>query len=193
MMKRILKFVLVLMAMPMLSGCSYNTMISLDEQVKEAWANVEAAYQRRTDLIGNLVETVKGSGKFEKETLTEVINARSKATSMQVNANDLTPENIAKFQEAQSQLSGALSRLLVTVEKYPDLKTTAQYAELMNELNRTENRINVARVDFNNAVKTYNTTIRSFPDNLVAMIFGFKAKDMFKAEAGAEKAPKVSF
>ncbi|MEZ5037219.1 MAG: LemA family protein [Chitinophagales bacterium] len=192
-MKRILKFVLVLMAMPMLSGCSYNTMISLDEQVKEAWANVEAAYQRRTDLIGNLVETVKGSGKFEKETLTEVINARSKATSMQVNANDLTPENIAKFQEAQSQLSGALSRLLVTVEKYPDLKTTAQYAELMNELNRTENRINVARVDFNNAVKTYNTTIRSFPDNLVAMIFGFKAKDMFKAEAGAEKAPKVSF
>ena len=193
MLKRISKFVIVLMVMPMLSSCSYNTMISLDEQVKEAWANVEAAYQRRTDLIGNLVETVKGSGKFEKEVLTDVINARSKASSMQVNANDLTPENIAKFQEAQSQLGGALSRLLVTVEKYPDLKTTAQYAELMNELNRTENRINVARVDFNNAVKSYNTTIRSFPNNLVAMIFGFKAKDMFKAEAGAEKAPKVSF
>lgn len=192
-MKRIFKLIIVLLSTSMLTSCSYNSIITLDENVKEAWANVEASYQRRADLIGNLVETIKGSGKFEKETLTEVVNARSKATSMQINANDLTQENIAKFQEAQSQLSGALSRLLVTIEKYPELKTTAQYAELMNELNRTENRINVARMDYNAAVKNYNTTIRSFPSNLTAMIFSFKAKEMFKADAGAEKAPKVQF
>lgn len=192
-MKKIFQILTLAFLSTMLSGCSYNSIIGLDETTKEAWSNVEAAYQRRLDLIGNLVETIKGSGKFEKETLTEVINARSKATSVQLNANDITPENMAKFQEAQSQMSGALSRLLLTIEKYPDLKTTAQYAELMNELNRTENRINIARRDYNTAVKQYNTTIRSFPTNLTAMIFKFKEKEMFKADAGAEKAPKVQF
>lgn len=192
-MKKIFQILMIAIASTMLSGCSYNSIIGLDETTKEAWSNVEAAYQRRLDLIGNLVETIKGSGKFEKETLTEVINARSKATSVQLNAEDITPENMAKFQEAQSQMSGALSRLLVTIEKYPDLKTTAQYAELMNELNRTENRINIARRDYNTAVKQYNTTIRSFPTNLTAMLFKFKEKEMFKADPGAEKAPKVQF
>jgi LemA protein len=192
-MKKIFQLLLVFSVSTLLSGCSYNNIISLDEGTKEAWSNVEAAYQRRLDLIGNLVETIKGSGKFEKETLTEIVNARAKATSVQINANEITPENMAKFQEAQSQLGGALSRLLVTMEKYPDLKTTAQYAELMNELNRTENRINVARRDYNATVKNYNTTIRSFPTNLTAMIFKFKEKEMFKADPGAEKAPKVQF
>jgi LemA protein len=192
-MKKIFQLLLVFLVSTLLSGCSYNNIISLDEGTKEAWSNVEAAYQRRLDLIGNLVETIKGSGKFEKETLTEIVNARAKATSVQINANEITPENMAKFQEAQSQLGGALSRLLVTMEKYPDLKTTAQYAELMNELNRTENRINVARRDYNATVKNYNTTIRSFPTNLTAMIFKFKEKEMFKADPGAEKAPKVQF
>lgn len=192
-MKKIIQILIIALTSTMLSGCSYNTIISLDEVANEAWANVEAAYQRRLDLIGNLVETIKGSGKFEKETLAEVINARSKASSIQINADDITPDKMAKFQEAQSQMSGALSRLLVTVEKYPELKTTAQYAELMNELNRTENRINIARRDYNNTVKQYNTTIRSFPTNIVAMIFGFKKKEMFQADAGAEKAPKISF
>lgn len=192
-MKRLFQVLLIAMGTMMLSGCSYNRIIALDEGAKEAWANVEAAYQRRSDLIGNLVETVKGNAKFEQTTLTAVIEARSKASSIQLSADELTPENIAKFQEAQANLSGALSRLLAVVENYPELKTNNQFAELMLELERTENRINIARRDFNASVKDYNTQIRSFPSNITAMIFKFKEREGFKADAGAEKAPKVSF
>lgn len=168
-------------------------MVSKDETVNEAWANVQAAYQERYDLVDNLVETVKGYANFEKETLTAVIEARSKATGMNINAADVTPENIEKFEQAQSQLSGTLSRLMVVVEKYPDLKANENYKELMAQLSRLEQKINVARRDYNATVRDYNTTIRKFPSNITASIFGFKAKEAFKSEAGAEKAPKVKF
>lgn len=191
--KRLLHLVVLLTSTLFFQSCSYNSIISNDETVKKAWADVEASYQRRTDLITNLVETVKGEAKFEKETLTEVIEARSKATSMQLDVKDLTPENMAKFQAAQSQLSGALSRLMVVVEKYPDLKSNAQFGDLINELERTENRINIARRDYNSTVQTYNTQIRSFPTNITAMIFSFKQHEPFKADPGSEKAPKIKF
>lgn len=192
-MKKSLYLLLILASTFLLPSCSYNTLVANDEAVNKAWADVEAAYQRRADLIGNLVETVKGEAKFEQETLTQVIEARSKATSMQVDAKDLTPENIAKFQEAQSQLSGALSKLLVVVERYPDLKATQGFQKLMNQLEGTENRINVARRDYNAAVQTNNTKVRSFPSNITAKIFGFEKREPFKADAGAEKAPTVKF
>lgn len=191
--KQWLYLITLFLSVIFLPGCSYNTIVSNDEAVKKAWADVEAAYQRRLDLVDNLVQTVKGEAKFEKETLTEIIEARSKASSVQLNADDITPENMAKFQQAQSQLSGSLSRLLVVVEQYPNLKTTESFAELMNQLERTENRINIARRDYNQAVQNYNTSIRRFPSNLTAMLFKFKEKESFKAEQGAEKAPKVQF
>lgn len=191
--KKILQFLMIFSSTLLLQSCSYNSIVSNDEASKKAWADVEAAYQRRADLIDNLVQTVKGEAKFEKETLTAVVDARAKATSIQLSADDLTPENMAKFQQAQAQLSGALSRLLVVSEQYPDLKTNAQFGELMNELERTENRINIARRDYNQAVQTYNTQIRSFPSNITAGLFKFKEKEMFKAEPGSEKAPKVQF
>lgn len=175
-------------------GCSkYNGLVAKDEVVQKAWGNVETQYQRRADLIDNLVSTVKGSANFEQETLTKVIEARSKATSVQVNANDLTPEKIEQFQQAQGELSGALSRLLVSVEKYPELRTTEQFQTLMAQLEGTENRIAVSRNDFNTAVNTYNSSVRSFPTNLVAGLGGFKQKGYFKAAEGSEKAPKVQF
>jgi LemA protein len=175
-------------------GCSkYNGLVDKDEVVQKAWGNVETQYQRRADLIDNLVSTVKGSANFEQETLTKVIEARSKATSVQVNANDLTPEKIEQFQQAQGELSGALSRLLVSVEKYPELRTTEQFQTLMAQLEGTENRIAVSRNDFNTAVNTYNSSVRSFPTNLVAGLGGFKQKGYFKAAEGSEKAPKVQF
>lgn len=192
-MKKLFQMLIIACGTLMLSGCSYNHIVSLDESAKEAWSNVEAAYQRRADLVGNLVETVKGNAKFEQTTLTAVIEARSKATSIQLNADQLTPENIAKFQEAQNNLSGALSHLLAVVENYPELKTNNQFAELMTELERTENRINIARRDYNASVKDYNTQIRSFPSNITAMLFKFKEREGFKADAGTEKAPKVQF
>lgn len=175
-------------------GCSkYNGLVAKDEVVQKAWGNVETQYQRRADLIDNLVSTVKGSANFEQETLTKVIEARSKATSVQVNANDLTPEKIEQFQQAQGELSGALSRLLVSVEKYPELRTTEQFQTLMAQLEGTENRISVSRNDFNTAVNTYNSSVRSFPTNLVAGLGGFKQKGYFKAAEGSDKAPKVQF
>lgn len=175
-------------------GCSkYNGMVTSDETVKKAWGNVETQYQRRADLIDNLVSTVKGSANFEQETLTKVIEARSKASSVQVNADDLSPENIAKFQQAQSELGGALSRLLVTVEQYPQLRTTEQFQTLMAQIEGTENRISVARNDFNSAVNEFNAKIRTFPNNIIAGLGGFKEKGYFKAAEGAEKAPKVQF
>jgi LemA protein len=175
-------------------GCSkYNGLVKKDEVVQKAWGNVETQYQRRADLVDNLVSTVKGSASFEQETLTQVIEARSKATSVQINANDLTPEKIEQFQQAQGQLSGALSRLLVSVERYPELRTTEQFQTLMAQLEGTENRIAVSRNDFNSAVNEFNSSVRTFPNNLIAGLGGFSAKGYFKSAEGSDKAPKVDF
>ena len=172
---------------------SYNNMVSKEEDVKSQWAQVENSYQRRSDLIPNLVSTVKGYAEFEKSTLTEVLQARASATSMKIDANNLSPENIAKFQQAQDGLSGALSRLLVSVEKYPDLKANQNFLELQSQLEGTENRIAVERGRFNDMVQAYNKYVRSFPNNIFAGLFGFAQKGYFQAVAGAEKAPEVKF
>ena len=175
-------------------GCSrYNSMVGADEQVKNKWANVQSDYQRRADLIPNLVNTVKGAAKFEQETLTRVIEARAKATSVNVNSENLTPEKMQEFQQAQAQLSGALSRLLVTVEQYPELKANQNFMDLQKQLEGTENRIKVSRNDFNGAVQGYNNTIRQFPNNIFAGMFGFKVRQPFTADPGAERAPNVQF
>lgn len=168
-------------------------MVEKDETVTQKWADVQTQYQRRSDLIPNLVSTVKGYADFEQQTLTDVVEARSKATSINVDAGELTPENIAKFQAAQSQLSGALSRLLVTVERYPDLKANTNFLELQAQLEGTENRISVARQKFNEAVQDYNSYIRSFPHVIYAGWFDFEKKGYFEADAGTENAPKVEF
>jgi LemA protein len=175
-------------------GCSgYNGLVKQDETVKNTWNNVQSQYQRRADLIPNLVNTVKGAANFEQETLTKVVEARAKATSVNINADNLTPENIQKFQQAQGELSGALSHLLAVVENYPQLKASQNYQDLQKQLEGTENRINVARNDFNGAVNDYNTKVRSFPMNIFAGMFGFKVKEGFKADEGANKAPEVKF
>jgi LemA protein len=168
-------------------------MVSQDENVKAKWANVQSDYQRRADLIPNLVNTVKGAANFEQETLTRVIEARAKATSVNVNAENLTPEKIAQFQQAQAELSGALSRLLVTVERYPELKANQNFLDLQKQLEGTENRIKVSRNDFNGAVQNYNNTIRKVPNNIFAGMFGFKVRQPFTADPGAERAPEVKF
>lgn len=191
--KTVLTIVSALALVVTMSGCGYNSMVSLDEDVKAKWNQVETQYQRRSDLIPNLVNTVKGAAKFEQTTLTQVTEARAKATQVTIDPDKLTPENIEKFQAAQGQVSQALSRLLMVTENYPQLKATEQFRDVSAELAGTENRIAVARKDFNEAVKTYNTKVRSFPTNLTAGMFGFKQKAGFKAEAGAEKAPKVEF
>ena len=175
------------------SSCSYNKIVGNDETVKEAWSNVEAAYQERFDLVDNLVSTVKGYAEFERGTLTEVIQARANASGVTIKADEITPANIEKFEQAQSALSGSLSRLLVTVEKYPDLKANANFMDLQAQLARLEQKINIARRDFNATIKTYNTSIRSFPSVITARIFGFTEKEGFKSAAGADKAPKVKF
>ena len=177
----------------LLSSCGYNNMVDKDETISQKWADVETQYQRRGDLIPNLVYTVKGYADFEQETLTQVIEARSKATSINISAGDLTPENIAKFQAAQSQLSGALSRLLVTVERYPDLKANQNFLELQSQLEGTENRISVSRKNFNESVQDYNKYIRQFPRVIYAGWFGFETKGYFEADAGTENAPTVQF
>lgn len=176
-----------------LSSCSYNSTVKKDENVKAAWGAVQSQYQRRADLIPNLVNTVKGAANFEKSTLTAVVEARAKATSIQVDPSKLTPESIKQFQEAQGQLGSALGRLLSVTENYPDLKSNANFQGLQAQLEGTENRINVSRLDFNTAVQDYNSSIRTFPANLTAKMFGFTEKGYFTAEAGADKAPKVSF
>ncbi|MCG1037515.1 LemA family protein [Polaribacter sargassicola] len=170
-----------------------NEAVVLQEDAKTTWSNVESAYQRRNDLIGNLVKTVQGAADFEKETLTEVINARAKATSVNIDAGDLTPENMAQFQQAQSGLTGALSKLLVSVERYPDLKANQNFLELQSQLEGTENRINVARDRFNEGVNNYNKHIKVFPGSLLAGIFNFDEMDRYKANAGSENAPDVDF
>jgi LemA protein len=174
-------------------GCGYNTMVKEDQNVKSMWGNVQSEYQRRSDLIPNLVNTVKGAADFEKSTLEAVVNARAKATATTIDPANLSPENIAKFQQAQGELSGALSRLLVTIERYPDLKANQNFRDLQAQLEGTENRIKVSRNDFNTAVQTFNTTVKSFPNNIFAGMFGFKEKGYFAADAGAEKAPSVDF
>jgi LemA protein len=175
-------------------GCSgYNKMVNEDENVKAKWANVQSDYQRRSDLIPNLVNTVKGAANFEQTTLTRVTEARAKASSMQIDPNNLTPENIQKFQQAQGELSSALSRLLVTVEAYPDLKSNANFMNLQAQLEGTENRIKVSRNDFNTSVQSYNNVVRQFPNNIFSGMFGFKPKQPFQADPGSEKAPEVKF
>lgn len=172
---------------------AYNGLVTLDEETNGKWAQVESAYQRRADLIPNLVNTVKGYAEFEQETLTGVIEARSKATGINVDASSLTPESIANFQAAQQQLSGALSRLMVTVERYPDLKANQNFLGLQSQLEGTENRIKIERDRFNVSVKDFNATIRKFPKTIIASSFGFEKKGYFEADAGSEKAPEVQF
>lgn len=174
-------------------GCQYNGMVGVDETVSKAWNNVESEYQRRNDLIPNLVNTVKGYADFEQKTLTDVIEARAKATSVNVNADNLTPEKLAEFQQAQSEVSSTLSRLLVSVERYPDLKANQNFMDLQKQLEGTENRIKVARNDFNAAVADYNVKVRRFPGKIVASILGFDPKEGFKADPGANVAPTVTF
>ncbi len=192
-MKRFFSYAVAALLVYSLSGCSYNSMVQLDENVKNKWAAVQSDYQRRADLIPNLVNTVKGAAEFEKTTLTQVIQARANATSMKIDPANLTPENIQKFQAAQDQLSGSLSRLLAVAESYPQLKANQNFLELQAQLEGTENRIKVSRNDFNDSVKQYNSTIRSFPANITAKIFGFKEKGYFEASAGAQNAPTVQF
>ena len=172
---------------------AYNGLVTLDEETNGKWAQVESAYQRRADLIPNLVNTVKGYAEFEQETLTGVIEARSKATGINIDASSLTPESIANFQAAQQQLSGALSRLMVTVERYPDLKANQNFLGLQSQLEGTENRIKIERDRFNVSVKDFNATIRKFPKTIIASSFGFEKKGYFEADAGSEKAPEVQF
>lgn len=172
---------------------TYNQFVQTEEQINGQWAEVQTQYQRRADLIPNLVNTVKGYADFEQETLTGVIEARAKATSVNVDAGNLTPDKLAEFQQAQDQLSGALSRLLVTVERYPDLKANQNFLELQAQLEGTENRIAVARRNFNESVQAYNANLRTFPNNIFAGWYGFEAKGYFEASAGAENAPTVQF
>lgn len=185
---------IILIALAVIFGVRvYNSTIGLEENVEEAWGKVESSYQRRSDLIGNLVKTVQGAADFEKSTLESVINARAKATSINIDPTNITPEQLQQFNQAQSGLSSALSRLLVTVERYPDLKANQNFLELQSQLEGTENRINVARDRFNETVKPYNKHIRTFPNNLLAGMFGFEKKAYFEAEEGSEKAHDVEF
>ena len=171
----------------------YNSLVGMDENVSNQWANVETQYQRRADLIPNLVNTVKGYAAHEKETLEGVIAARSQATQIKVDPTDLTPEKLAEYQKAQGQLATALGKLLAITENYPDLKANQNFLELQAQLEGTENRINVARKNFNDAAKTYNTAIRRFPKNILAGMFGFDKRAYFEAAEGAEQAPQVQF
>lgn len=192
-MRRIVFVVLACIVAMSFSSCGYNTMVSKDENVKAKWAQVENTYQRRADLIPNLVNTVKGSASHESETLEAVVNARAKATQVTVDPSNLSEESIEAFQQSQDALSQSIGRLLVSVEAYPDLKANENFRDLQAQLEGTENRITVERRAYNEAVQDYNTTVRSFPKNIMASIFGFKTKGTFKASEGADRAPEVSF
>ncbi len=187
--------VVLLVAFAGCAGCgAYNGLVSADERVNRTWADVETQYQRRADLIPNLVNTVKGAAGFERETLEAVTNARARATGINLSADDLNdPEKVRQFQQAQSQLSGALGRLLVVSENYPELRATEAFRDLQAQLEGTENRINVARRDYNTAVEQYNASRRRFPTSLVAGVTGFESRTPFEADPGAEKAPTVDF
>lgn len=193
---RNLTLIVILALILILGGCGcsrYNNMVGEDEKVKKAWNNVQSDYQQRADLVPNLVNTVKGAANFEQETLTRVIEARSKATSTNISAENLTPENMQRFQQAQGELSGALSRLLVSVERYPELKANANFLQLQQQLEGIENGIRNSRNNFNSAVNEYNVQVRSFPNNIFAGMFGFRAREGFQADPGSQNAPKVQF
>lgn len=183
--------VLALLAIWAVTG--YNGLVAMEENVNGQWSNVETQYQRRADLIPNLVNTVKGYASHERETLEGVIEARSKATRITVNAEDLTPEKLAEYQKAQGAVTSALGKLLAITENYPELKANQNFLELQVQLEGTENRINVARTNFNNTAKEFNTSIRRFPKNILAGLFGFEKRAYFEAAEGAEQAPKVEF
>ena len=186
--------VLIVAAIVVVWGITgYNGLVSMDEGVQTKWANVETQYQRRADLIPNLVNTVKGYAAHESETLQAVVEARAKATSVNIDPTNMSAEQIANFQKAQDGVSSALGRLLVTVEKYPDLKANENFRELQAQLEGTENRISVARRDYNEAARKYNTSLRSFPKNILAGMFGFEKKAYFEAQEGSEQAPTVQF
>jgi LemA protein len=184
---------LIILAMFGAGGCSYNKMVNKQETVTSQWAQVENAYQVRSDLIPNLVNTVKGAANFEQQTLIGVVEARAKATQVKIDANNLTEDKFKEFEQAQRGVSSALSRLLVTVEAYPDLKANTNFRALMDELTGTERRISTERKRFNDVVQDYNSHIRSFPNNLFAGMFGFTTKAYFQATEGSEKAPEVKF
>ena len=194
-MKRFSRCMLIGLLFSLLTGCGYNTMQANEEAVIAAWGDVEASYQRRADLIPNLVEVVKGYAKHEAETLKAVTEARAKVGSVQASKELINdPQAFARFQQAQGQLSGALSRLMVVVEKYPDLKANQNFLDLQNQLEGTENRINVARVRYNKAVQEFNTSIRTFPNSLTnSLMLHLVRKEPFKAEEGAKVAPKIKF
>ncbi|TAF91119.1 MAG: LemA family protein [Bacteroidetes bacterium] len=186
----------VILGILLLGGCGcsgYNGLVQQDELVKNKWANVQSDYQRRADLIPNLVNTVKGEANFEQTTLTNVVEARAKATKMELKADDLSPEKIKEYQAAQGQLSQALGKLLMVTENYPNLRANDAFRNLQTQLEGTENRIKVSRNDFNDAVKEYNVKVRTLPTSLFAGMLGFKTKEGFAAEVGAEKAPEVKF
>lgn len=193
---RNLGLIVVLAVILVIGGCGcsgYNGLVQQDEVVQNKWNNVQSDYQRRADLIPNLVNTVKGEANFERGTLTDVINARASATQIKVDPSNLTPEKLQEFQAAQGQLSQALGRLLVVTENYPNLRANDAFRGLQTQLEGTENRIKVSRNDFNAAIQDYNIKVRSFPTNIFAGMFGFKPKTGFQAEAGSEKAPEVKF
>ena len=192
-MKKWIAIIVAAVAIGMTLMSSYNGLVKAETEIDAVWANVESAYQRRADLIPNLVNTVKGQANFEQQTLTNVIEARAKATQTQIDPSNLTEEQLEQFQQNQNQVGSALSRLLVTVEQYPELKANEGFMNLQAQLEGTENRINVARNKFNEAAKVYNQKVREFPAKITAMLFGFKAKPHFKAAAGAENAPVVNF
>jgi LemA protein len=185
---------LVLLLLLFMGGCSsYNGFVNADEDVAKAWSDVQTQYQRRTDLISNLVNTVKGAADFERGTLEAVTNARANATSIKIDPTNLTPESMQQFQAAQSELSQSLGRLLVSVERYPELKANANFRDLQVQIEGTENRIAVSRQKFNDVVTGYNKKVRRFPSSFFASIFGFDQKAQFEAQASAQEAPKVSF
>ncbi|MEO6232136.1 MAG: LemA family protein [Ferruginibacter sp.] len=173
-------------------GCnSYNGLVTADQDVKKVWSNVETNYQRRTDLYSSVIKTIEGSANFEKSTLKEVIEARSKATSITVDIND--PASLEAYQKAQASLQGSFSRLMAVAEAYPDLKTTQAFRDFQTQIEGTENRINVARQDYNKSVEGYNLKVKRFPNNIFAGIFGYKEKPFYKSDAGSEKAPDIQF
>jgi LemA protein len=190
--RTVLFVILGIIALLFFWGCgTYNNLIGVDQEVKTKWGNVETNYQRRTDLYNSVIKTIEGSANFEKSTLTEVVQARAKATSVNVDIND--PASLQKFQEAQAGLQSSFSKLLAVVERYPDLKTTAAFQGFQTQIEGTENRINVARQDYNAAVQSYNLKVKTFPNNIFAGMFGYHEKPFYKADVGSEKAPNVQF
>ena len=183
----------IVLGIYLLTVGKYNTAVERQENAETAWSQVESAYQRRSDLIPNLVNTVKGAADFERGTLTDVIQARAQATSVNVDAENLTQEKLQEFQQAQGQVSSALSRLLVTVERYPELRATQNFQQLQSQLEGTENRINVERNRYNQQVRDYNTYIRKFPNNVIVGMYGFDGMPLFESDPGAETAPEVDF